>query len=1255
MKVQNSKAPDLFLLLVNLSRLTSRKKIIDVFVKALKEIWPDIIVFYQKTKSGTEKNIIEISASDSNYGYICIDHLTDLENEDLGLLHNAAAMLAIILKKNEQDKLLADDRVHLQKLVDEKICAIKESEKLFSAFFQASPIAISITRLPDGKVNNINPTFIRMFGYTPEEVINHTTPELKLWANSEDRVRMFKLIGEQGEVQNFEAQYSKKSGEIGTLLVSAVVIKIEDEQYLLSMMHDITERKQVEESLRDSERKFRETVIHLDEGYYSVTLDGLLLEHNQAFNRILGFDSSVDLKGNNLLDFWQYPDERREYIQALTATGSISNYQINAKTKTGDKITVLGSAHLIKDKNNRPLRIEGIFLDITERKRAEEALRVSLEKYRVLFESFPIGITITDKSGKIIEANRTSEQLLGVSRETQIERTYDGKEWVIIRTDGTCMPADEFASVIALRENRLVENVEMGIVKDKSDITWIRVTAAPIPLEEYGVAITYNDITKRKRAEESLRESEEKWRSLVAATPDYISLLDPEGRILFLNHFAEGFTEKDVIGSSVFKYLSPDSIEIFKKKIEECLSIRTLQKFEHNAMGDRGVMAIYEDYIIPLHDNNEEINFMVISRDITERKRAEEALRALSSRHEAILEAVPDIIMEVDSDKVYTWANCAGLEFFGEDVVGREARYYFEGEQATYDKVQPLFAGDESIIYIESWQRRKDGKKRLLAWWCRVLKDENERVTGALSTARDITERKLAEEELAEEQYLMNALMNNIPDNIYFKDRASRFIRISKAQAQMFGLSDPEQAVGKTDFDFFTEEHARQAYDDEQTIIRTGNPLIKEEKETWANRPDTWALTTKMPLSDKEGSIIGTFGISIDITERKHAEEALIKAKDKAEESDRLKTAFLHNISHEIRTPMNAIVGFSGFLNRPGLLPEKRKHFTDIIVKSSNQLLSIITDIISIATVEAGQAKIEENEINLNATFKLVFTQFALIAQNKKVDFKYIISLPDDEATVITDETKLTEVLTNLVGNALKFTKQGYVNFGYKVKDNELECFVEDTGIGIPPEMHEEIFKRFRQVESTIIRQFGGSGLGLSISKAYVELLGGKMRLLSELEKGSVFYFTIPYKKAISNELSDKQPSKVSLIEFENPGTLLIAEDEDSNFMLLEELLSEININIIRAINGLEAIEICKTNKNIDLVLMDIKMPVMDGYEATKQIREFMPDLPIIAQTAYTTDIDKNKAFACGCTDFISKPIKQELLISTIKELLKKT
>jgi PAS domain S-box-containing protein len=256
--------------------------------------------------------------------------------------------------------------------------------------------------------------------------------------------------------------------------------------------------------------------------------------------------------------------------------------------------------------------------------------------------------------------------------------------------------------------------------------------------------------------------------------------------------------------------------------------------------------------------------------------------------------------------------------------------------------------------------------------------------------------------------------------------------------------------------------------------------------------------------------------INQDITDQKKLTLDLIEAKEKAEESDRLKTAFLHNISHEIRTPMNAIVGFSEFLNDPDLLPEHRNQYIGIIVMSSNHLLSIITDIISIATIEAGQEKVNKTETNLNSTLGLIQKQFLIRAEKQNIILNLIPTLTDTDLKILTDETKLVQILTNLINNALKFTSKGYINFGYNIVETKhalslLQFFVEDTGIGIPSEMQGEIFKRFRQVENATTRNFGGSGLGLAITKAYVELLGGNIWVESEVGKGSTFYFTLPY------------------------------------------------------------------------------------------------------------------------------------------------
>jgi len=389
-----------------------------------------------------------------------------------------------------------------------------------------------------------------------------------------------------------------------------------------------------------------------------------------------------------------------------------------------------------------------------------------------------------------------------------------------------------------------------------------------------------------------------------------------------------------------------------------------------------------------------------------------------------------------------------------------------------------------------------------------------------------------------------------------------------------------------------------------------------------------------------------------DITSKKKLERDLIAAKEKAEENDRLKTAFLHNVSHEIRTPLNAIVGFSSFLNMPNLPDEKRKEFTDIINLSSEQLLSIITDIISVATLEAGQEKVNKKETDINHAMLAVYEQFCIKSLFPNISINYHSDIPDSAALVMTDGVKLMQILTNLVGNALKYTRKGKVEFSCSRIKNELYFVIEDTGIGIPKEMHHKIFDRFWQVDSTVTREYGGTGLGLSITRAYVELMGGKIWLDSEPGKGSIFYFTIPYEPVGITQRTETPVTEIILTGPPPGKTILIAEDENNNYLLIRELLSDYGLILVHAENGLQAVDICKARSDLDLVLMDIKMPVMDGMEATQRIKKTRPGLAVIAVTAYAYDTDRKRLLDHGFDDYISKPLRREELVPMLKRYL---
>ena len=654
----------------------------------------------------------------------------------------------------------------------------------------------------------------------------------------------------------------------------------------------------------------------------------------------------------------------------------------------------------------------GHCFDITERKQAEENLKINLTKYQVLFDSFPLGITISDKKGNILESNQKAEMLLGLSEEEQIKRQIDGSEWAIIKNDGSPFSQEEYASVRALKENRLIENIEMGIVKGENEITWINVTAAPIPVENYGVAITYSDITKRRQMEVALKESNE--------------ILS-----LFLKH------------SPIYTFIK---------------------------------------------------------------------------------EVTPEV---------------------------------------------------------------------------------------------------------------------------------SRVLKASENFIEMIGVHGTEMA-GKTMQELFPPDLAAKITADDWSIVSNNKVFQIEEELNGRNY-----ITIKYPILKQGKNLLA--GYTIDITERKQAEKELLTAKEHAEESDRLKTAFLCNMSHEIRTPMNGILGFADLLKEPGLSGEQQQEYIRIIEKGGARMLNIINDIVAISIIESKQMKVSVAETDINQQLESIFYLFKRETDRKGLQLFLKNNLPVKETIIKTDQEKLYAILVNLVKNAIKYTDKGSIEFGYDIIEThvhalspQLQFFVKDTGIGIPKDRQEAIFERFIQADVADKLAYQGAGLGLSIAKAYVEALGGNIWVESEPGEGSVFYFTIPINveseeridttidlKNVNDSQADTDSSKLKI---------LIAEDEENSALFLALAVGILSKEQIKVKTGVEAIEVCRKNPDLDLVLMDIRMPEMDGYEATRQIRRFNKDVVIIAQTAFAMEGDKELVLEAGCNDYLSKPIKKAELVDLVKK-----
>jgi PAS domain S-box-containing protein len=575
----------------------------------------------------------------------------------------------------------------------------------------------------------------------------------------------------------------------------------------------------------------------------------------------------------------------------------------------------------------------------------------------------------------------------------------------------------------------------------------------------------------------------------------------------------------------------------------------------------------------------------------------------------------------------------------------------------------------EAPEYYEVKIIKKNGEIRWVQQKNLVIKN-NEGIALAIEgIVTDITTRKLTEEALINSEAQKKAILNNLPHLAWLKDCDGKYLSVNDSFAVSVGKS-PEEIFGKNDYDIYPQEHAQRYREEDLKIILTKKQLFVEEQ-----FDDRWFETFKAPIFDSDGNVIGVTGIALEISKRKKNEEEireyseklaiqnvklklindeLKNAKEKAEESDKLKSAFLANMSHEIRTPMNAILGFATLIRNRVLSEEKRRDYIDLINANCRQLLHIITDIIDISKIEAGQIAIINKNFLLNKLLNDLYLNYnnQIEVMHKPIQLVVKPGFKNEESAVFTDKVRLEQILSNLLSNALKFTDKGVIEFGYNIdRRRDIVFYVRDTGIGMTEEEQKIIFDRFRQVSTSFNKMYGGTGLGLSISKGLSEKLGGKIWVESKPDKGSCFYFNIPYKPGINFE----KPKEIDYsVEYNWAGkTILIAEDEEVNFSLLETILIPTGACVLRAKTGMEAIEKCQTDKRINLVLMDIKMPDLDGIEATKRIKDDRKGLPIIAQTAYAMSTDEENCLKAGCDDYISKPLRIDDLLKKIDHYIR--
>jgi PAS domain S-box-containing protein len=829
----------------------------------------------------------------------------------------------------------------------------------------------------------------------------------------------------------------------------------------------------------------------------------------------------------------------------------------------------------------------------------------------------------------------------------------------------------------------------------KGEFLFLDVHKAPL-FDEHakliGVVGSARDVTKAKETENQLR----KLSQAVEQSQVSVIITNTHGDIEYVNpKFTEvtGYSKEEALGKNSRILKSGVHDQALYRDLWETIMAGHEWKGEVQNRKKNGDLFWESASISPIKDEaGNIIHFLSVKEDITELKLRAEKIRKSEKEHRSLIMQMQEGLVAGDKNGLIRYVNpmfCKMTGYEENELIGKSG---YELMLSDEDIVKMKERNENrSRILTDEYELEvttRSGEKKMLWFHASPTVDDNGVFTGSLSTVIDITEKKQLERELKRQTHLRELLMEissgfiNIP-----LEQVDASVHDALRKMAMFVNADRSYT-----FDYDWEHQVcnnitewcdvgispeignlqkvpLHMMQDWVEAHQKGDPMYVPDVHTLPHgavrdilEPQGIKSVLAVPMMN-EGRCIGFVGFdsvkhhhNYSLTEqqllkifaqslsnvrmRKQMLQDLIAAKEKAEESNRLKTAFLQNLSHEVRTPLNGIIGFADLLQEADITNEERNSYTNIVIDRGWQLTTIINDILTISLLETKQELIFNEDFNLNALLLSQVSRFKEQAAARGLSFNLSSQLSEQTADVTADKTKLGQVLSNLISNALKFTEYGGIDLGCQVKGAWLEFFVRDTGIGIDQSKLVLIFDRFTQADDDIRGTFGGAGLGLSISKGFIELMGGKIWVESEKGRGSVFFFTLPYKPSLQVKTISAMVAPGNLPSRKR--TVLVAEDEEYNFLYLETLLTKLDVNVLHASNGQEAIDLCQREK-VDLVLMDIKMPVINGHEAAKRIKENLPGLPIVAQTAHAVQSEIS-LYGDVFDDYITKPFNREKL-----------